>query len=132
MNLTIDRLHDPLVESRGVPITSPYAERFWLPTVGPTALWLLRWAERNTTDGAVTIDDAELAGMLGVGTGKGSRRPSLDRTLDRVVLFGCGTAPRTGLWRLRSHLAPLTQRQVEHLPERLQREHADLITALAR
>ena len=55
-NFTIERLPDPLIEEHGHHVTSRYCEEFWLPTIGPSALWLLRHVSRHTETGPYVVD----------------------------------------------------------------------------
>ena len=34
--------HDPVVDTNGHCVLSRYVEHFWLPVLGPSALWILR------------------------------------------------------------------------------------------
>ena len=47
--LGIVPLDDPLVESLGFEPRSVYAETYWLPVLGPSALWALRRLSRGQT-----------------------------------------------------------------------------------
>lgn len=60
-----------------------YAEIFWLPVLGPTAMWFLRAAHRRTHGGASAwdVEADELAGMLGVDRGQANR------TVNRLAAF---------------------------------------------
>src|SRR3546814_3891300 len=46
--LSVVEWADPVVEAAGHPVRSVYVETFWLPTLGPTAMWLLRRDRKST------------------------------------------------------------------------------------
>jgi hypothetical protein len=67
---------------------SVYAERFWLPVLGPTSLWLLRhlaWALEANQD-RVELDLGLTAQRIGLGRGEGRNSP-LQRAIRRLVNF---------------------------------------------
>lgn len=73
----------------GESLWSDYAETWWLPTVGPSALWaarrLWRWAGSPTHP--VDVKVPVLAEALGLGAGHGPNS-AVVRTVTRVVSFG--------------------------------------------
>src|SRR5436305_3785525 len=79
---------DPLIDTLGYDPRSRYVETFWLPTLGPTALLLLRHlADRfdRQPDGVqLTVSDTSHA--LGLGQRDGNSSPIL-RTLTRLSQF---------------------------------------------
>lgn len=110
----------------GYPISSTYAELFWLPILGPTAMWLLRRLDRHLAAGdesqPAVLDETTLSLSLGLGNRTGHRSP-YRRALRRIDSFGVvrtdgGTVvvPRT-LPRLRAG-------QVNRLPDALRAVHA--------
>jgi hypothetical protein len=67
---------------------SVYAERFWLPVLGPTSLWLLRhlaWCLEAGPEG-VELDLGLTAQRIGLGRGEGRNSP-LQRAIRRLVNF---------------------------------------------
>ncbi len=68
---------DPVIDVLGVDPRSWYAETFWLPTLGPTALLLLRHlADRFEREPAgVDLPVAETAAALGLGARDGEHSP---------------------------------------------------------
>ncbi len=67
---------DPVLDVLGHDPRSWYAETFWLPTLGPTALLLMRHlADRfeRTPDG-VELPVADTAAALGLGARRGTAR----------------------------------------------------------
>lgn len=122
--VVIEALHDAVLEAAGHHVSTLYAETFWLPVIGPTALWLLRLAARHTTDGPWTVDTEALGRSLGVGGGRHFGKASqLHRTFDRLKQFNCADGGWTSTWRLATHVPPLTRGRIARLPESLQREH---------
>lgn len=124
--VVIDRLADPVIEAAGQHVSSAYCETFWLPVIGPTALWLLRHAAARTADGPYAVDVEVLGKSLGVG-GAYSKSSPLHRTFDRLKRFECADGGWSTTWRLRTHLPQLPRRQLVRLPDVLQRQHADLL-----
>lgn len=65
--LTVASWDDPVVEAAGHHVRSVYVETFWLPTLGPSATWVLRrlacWLEAAT---------APVSVELGLGDGIGA------------------------------------------------------------
>jgi hypothetical protein len=108
-----------------------YVETFWLPTLGPSATWLLRrlasWLEAGTEP--VTVELTDLAAELGLGGGVGRSSPII-RTLARLAQFQAA-APAGDAFAVRRHLAPLPRRLASHLPGRLAAalEHAERASA---
>lgn len=119
--ITIARLTDPVVDRHGFSVASDYTEKFWLPTLGPTATWLLRHIAPHTEGGAeYEVDVDTLGRSVGLVDPKGEK---LAATLRRLETFGHGRQRGATHWRVRAFLAPLTRRQVDHLPEQLRHEH---------
>jgi hypothetical protein len=117
---------DPVIDAIGHDPRSPYVERFWLSVLGPSATWFLRYVVERF-DGAphgFDLDLATCAATIGLGS-RQSRTAAFPRTLSRCCQFGTArlSNPATTL-EVRRHLAPLTRRQVNRLPEPLRREHA--------
>jgi hypothetical protein len=80
--LTILPWSDPLLDTIGHDPRSSYAETFWLPVLGPTALLLLRHLATRFDDSprGVELQVAEASRALGVGDRDGSSSPIV-RTL---------------------------------------------------
>lgn len=93
--LTVAPWRDPLIEAAGHRPGTPYVETVWLAIIGPASTWgwqrLARIAAASKT--TVTIDAAELAAGLGLGTSLGRNAP-ISRTLARLEAFG--TLQRSG------------------------------------
>jgi hypothetical protein len=119
--ITITAWNDPPSNGPGHHSLSVYVELFWLPTLGPSATWLLRRSAvfllGSTED--FTLDFDWLATSLGLGRGD-SRHAPLPRAIDRLVRFNLAQrlgdehlAIRTQVPALPAHhaarLDPLTQ-----------------------
>ena len=117
--LTVITWDDPVVEAAGHHVRSVYVETFWLPTLGPSATWVLRrlacWLEAATAP--ITVDLSDLAVELGLGGGIGRSSPII-RTLARLWQFQAA-GPAGDAYAVRRFLAPLPQRLASQLPGRL-------------
>ena len=124
VTLAVVSWDDPVLERRGHDPRSEYVERFWLPILGPSTTWLLRRFARGFEEfpGGFRIDLADTSRALGLGEGTG-RNSMITRSVERACQFGM--SQRHGLDRLsvRTHLPPLTQRQLSRLPLALQHAH---------
>jgi hypothetical protein len=126
--LTIVPWPDPTIETLGHDPRSRYAETFWLPILGPTALLLLRHlaVRFDETPVGVELRVAETSQALGVGNREGSTSPIL-RTLARLEQFGLACAdPLSPTIAVRRQLPPVTRRQLGRLPMATQHQHARL------
>lgn len=117
-------LSDPVVDTLGHDPRSPYPERFWLPTLGPTALLLLRHiAYRfDRAPAGFTLELAETSRCLGLGERAGRNSP-LARSLGRIVQFDLAAEKGDGALAVRRHLPPINRRHVQRLPPSVQAEH---------
>src|SRR3954471_1983990 len=120
---------DPVIDSLGHDPRSWYAETFWLPTLGPTSLLLLRHlADRfDRAPERVTLVVAETAAALGLGTGESENAPLL-RSMGRLVQFDL--ACRAGdTFAVRRNVPPVNRRHVRRLPVALQARHDEWVAA---
>ncbi|HEX2214886.1 MAG TPA: hypothetical protein VHH12_15825 [Mycobacterium sp.] len=115
---------DPVVDTLGHDPRSPYPERFWLPTLGPTALLLLRHiAHRfDRCPGGFTLELAETARSLGLGERHGRNSP-IARSLARIVQFDLAAHGNEGTLAVRRLVPPINRRHVRRLPPAAQAEH---------
>ncbi len=125
--LTIVPWHDPVLDTIGHDPRSAYAESFWLPTIGPTALLLLRHlASRfdRAPDGIeLRVVDASQA--LGLGERDGNSSPIV-RTLARLEQFDLACHdPQSPTVAVRRYLPPVHRRHLRRLPLQLQAAHGD-------
>jgi hypothetical protein len=116
---------DPVIDTLGHDPRAPYPERFWLPTLGPTALLLLRHVAHHfdrAPDG-FTLRLAETSRCLGLGEREGRSSP-LARSLGRLVQFDLAAFEDEGTTlAVRRHVPPINRRHVRRLPPALQEEY---------
>lgn len=124
--LTITPWPDPVLDTIGYDPRSRYAETFWLPTLGPTALLLLRHLATRFEQGggAIELPVAETSHALGLGQRDGSSSPIV-RTLTRLEQFDLACTDGFTTVAVRRSLPPVQRRHVRRLPVALQAEHAD-------
>ena len=124
---------DPVVAAVGFDAFSEYVEWFWLPVLGPTATWLLRRPThhaRRCADEAsrtVPVDGRATAAALGIGWDRGRPNPFV-RALQRLEMFGLVHTTSSGL-AVRTFVPPITNQQIQRLPEHLRRAHPAWISA---
>lgn len=124
--LEIESWHDPVIDHGAHDPRSDYANTFWLPILGPSAMAvarkLMEHIERHPDGNELVVADLAcavgLAGRLYDGTpGRNSR---IVATLLRLHQFGLAQhharGQRPGLYRVRVTWPPLTMRQAERLP----------------
>jgi hypothetical protein len=116
-------LDDPVVDGLGHTADSGYSETYWLPVIGPTALWALRrlnrWLEGAPRGYPLVL--GPLARELGLGNGTGRNSPVV-RSLARLVCFGLAEV-RGGQLMVRRRVPPLAHRHVRRLPAHLVERH---------
>src|SRR5215470_12612651 len=117
---------DPVLDVIGHDPRSWYAETFWLPTLGPTALLLLRHlADRFEIDPAgVELPVADTAAALGLGPRAGQHSP-LIRSLGRLRQFELACHQTETTIAVRRTLPPVHRRHVRRLPAGLQARHEE-------
>jgi len=119
---------DPVLDVLGHDPRSWYAETFWLPTLGPTALLLLRHlADRfESSPKGIDLPVADTAAALGLGPREGSQSP-LVRSLTRLQQFELACSDGDVTIAVRTTLPPVHRRHVRRLPTGLQARHAEWI-----
>ncbi|MEW6474379.1 MAG: hypothetical protein AB1679_19170 [Actinomycetota bacterium] len=126
--LLVVPLHNPVLDTLGHHPTSPYAEQYWVPTIGPTASILHRRlaAGLDRHPDGYPVHLPTLAREIGLGAGTGRGAP-LTKSLVRLVGFNLAEIT-DGRFAVRPTLPPLTRRQAAHLPPHLaQRHHRDAL-----
>jgi hypothetical protein len=116
---------DPVIDTLGHDPRAPYPERFWLPTLGPTALLLLRHVAHrfDRSPEGFTLRLAETSRCLGLGEREGRSSP-LARSLGRLVQFDLAAFEDEGATlAVRRHVPPINRRHVRRLPPALQEEY---------
>ena len=124
--LTITPWPDPVLDTIGYDPRSRYAETFWLPTLGPTALLLLRHlaGRFERRPGAIELPVAETSHALGLGQRDGSSSPIV-RTLTRLEQFDLACSDGHTTVAVRRSLPPVQRRHVRRLPAAVQVAHAE-------
>src|SRR6476659_6150002 len=122
--LTITPWSDPIIDTLGHDPRSDYVERFWLPTLGPTTLLLLRRlaVHLDREPDGCALDVADLSQALGLGAREGTSSP-LFRSLDRLTQFDLACSPASRTYAVRRTVPPVNRRHVQRLPASLQRAH---------
>jgi hypothetical protein len=120
---------DPVIDTLGHDPRSWYAETFWLPTLGPTSLLLLRHlADRFERVDAgtqrISLVVTETAAALGLGTGTSEHAP-LMRSMSRLVQFDLACRHTEHEFAVRRLLPPVNRRHVRRLPATLQARHEE-------
>ncbi|MDQ3946908.1 MAG: hypothetical protein M3357_17480 [Actinomycetota bacterium] len=120
---------DAVIDTLGFDPRSIYCEHFWLPSLGPTALLLMRRfaACFDEYPGGTDVDLPELARSLGLGTGPGPNAP-IGRTIARLAQFDLAQ-DAGGALAVRRRLPPINRRHVRRLPVHLQRAHEEWVAA---
>jgi hypothetical protein len=124
--LTIKPWPDPIIDTLGHDPRSLYVETFWLPTLGPTALLLLRHLAHRfelRPDG-IELPVADTSQALGLGSRDGSSSPLL-RSLARLAQFELACDDGRGTVAVRRNVPPINRRHVRRLPAELQVRHAE-------
>ena len=119
---------DPVLDAIGHDPRSWYVETFWLPTLGPTALLLLRHlADRfEANPKGVDLPVADTAAALGLGPREGQQSP-LMRSLTRLQQFELACSDGDVTIAVRKTLPPVHRRHVRRLPTGLQARHAEWV-----
>jgi hypothetical protein len=119
---------DPVLDVLGHDPRSWYAETFWLPTLGPTALLLMRHlADRfEQTPEGVELPIADTAAALGLGASE-SRNSPLMRSLGRLHQFELARTENETTIEVRRALPPVQRRHVRRLPVALQSRHIEWV-----
>ncbi len=114
---------DPVLDRLGHDPRSGYVEQYWLSILGPSCLLLLRRlaAELERAPEGFDLNTVQWASELGIGM-KGGKNGPFWRAVERGCRFGAARR-NGGKLAVRRRLPPLTARQVERLPSRLQVAH---------
>lgn len=123
---------DPVIDTLGHDARSLYCELFYLPTLGPSTLFLLRRlvAMLEQEPDGFELSVVEIARSLGLGDRESRNSPTW-RSFCRLIQFDLardlGEAESTGEepgLAVRRVVPPVNQRHVRRLPEHLQSAHA--------
>lgn len=123
---------DPVLDTLGHDPRSQYVESFWLPTLGPTGVMLLRHlADRfDAEPDGYLLDVTATSLRLGLGTKMSANAP-LRRCLARLVDFEFAVHDDVASLLVRRHLPPIHPKQARRLPDPLRDDH-ERWTALER
>jgi len=115
---------DPIVDEVGFDVFSRYAEMFWLPIMGPSALWIMRRIVMGFAEfpGGYEMDTEEIALAVGLSFTQGANCP-FSRALRRCQWFGAAQSVHGGL-AVRIKLPPVSRRQIQRFPTSLKQSLA--------
>src|SRR5262245_36841825 len=115
-----------VIDTLGYDPRSRYVETFWLPTLGPTAVLLLRHlADRfDRAAGSIELTVSHTSHALGLGQRDGSSSPIV-RTLGRLAQFDLACDDGAGTVAVRRNLPPVNRRHLKRLPADVQAAHAE-------
>jgi hypothetical protein len=116
--------NDPLVDHLGHDPRSAYVERFWLPVLGPTSLWLLRniAAALEVNPGGLDLDLEHTARQIGLG-GRSGRHSPFARAVGRIVTFDLARSDAPHELAVRRFVPPLPRRHLVRLDPATQEQH---------
>lgn len=128
--ITVRPWPDPVIDTLGHDARSMYAEVFWLPTLGPSTLLLLRHlAARLTREpGGFDLPVASTSQALGLGHREGTSSPLL-RSFSRLVQFDLACGDPLEEIAVRANVPPVNRRHIRRLPADLQQAHSDWAAA---
>ena len=115
---------DPVIDTLGHDPRSLYVETFWLPTLGPTSVLLLRHLAHRfeREQGTIEVPVAATSQALGLGPREGNASP-LVKSVGRLVQFDLAFAHADGTVAVRRSLPPISRRHIHRLPEHLLAQH---------
>jgi hypothetical protein len=127
--VSVEPWADPVIDQVGHDPRSSYAERYWLPVLGPSGVLLLRHLARRFDEAprGFQVPTDELAAALGMGSRRGPSA-AFYRTVERLGAFGFVQLTGAGSLRVRRRLPPLTRRQLQRLPQGLQDTHDEWVS----
>jgi hypothetical protein len=117
---------DAVIDTIGHDPRSLYAETFWLPTLGPTALLLLRHLATKFDErpGPLELPVAQASVALGLGERAGNSSPIV-RSLARLETFELACSDGHETVAVRRNLPPVNRRHLRRLPEPVQAMHEE-------
>ena len=114
---------DPVVDEDGASVFSRYAELYWLPILGPSALWILRRIVMGFEESphGFELDCATTATDMGLRFSL-SPNNSFSRSLQRCLYFGALQVHQGGL-AVRCYLPAISKRHLQRLSPALRDGH---------
>ena len=114
---------DPVVDAAGASLFSRYVELYWLPVLGPSALWILRRIVMGfeTFPAGYELDCAATANDMGLSFTQ-SPNNSFTRSLQRCLYFGA-LQPHQGGLAVRCYLPAISKRHLQRLSPALREVH---------
>jgi hypothetical protein len=114
---------DPVVDAAGASLFSRYVELYWLPVLGPSALWILRRVVMGfeTYPEGYELDCAATANDIGLSFSQ-SPNNSFTRSLQRCLYFGA-LQPHQGGLAVRCYLPAVSKRHLQRLSPALREVH---------
>lgn len=121
---------DPVIDRLGHDPRSAYAERFWLPILGPSTYLLARRlvAGFDRSPDGFDLPLLDTAQSLGLGT-KGGRNAPFLRSIGRAITFHVCQSTGDRTLAVRRRVPPLTRVQVGRLAAPLRDEHDEWLRA---
>jgi hypothetical protein len=122
--VTVVPWDDPVVDAGGIDPRSAYVERCWLPLLGPSATWFLRFvADRlDAHPDGFPLDLDGTARAIGLG-GLGSRHSPFRRAILRCGRYGLVRHVGPDTLAVRRAVTPIPHRHVGRLPPAVQDLH---------
>lgn len=116
---------DPVIDTLGHDPRSIYVETYWLPTLGPTSLLLLRHLAAcfELHPSGLQLDVASTAQQLGLGRRDGASSP-LVRSLGRLEQFDLACHSGDD-YAIRVTVPPINRRHLRRLPDALRLQHEE-------
>ena len=114
---------DPVVDDGGASVFSRYVELYWLPILGPSALWILRRMVMGfeSFPHGYALDCASTATDMGLRFSP-SPNNSFSRSLQRCLYFGALQVHQGGL-AVRCYLPAISKRHLQRLSPALREGH---------
>lgn len=122
-NIVVVPWNDPVVDEGGASVFSRYAELYWLPILGPSALWILRRMVMGFESFPLgyELDCATTATDMGLRFSP-SPNNSFSRSLQRCLYFGALQLHQGGL-AVRCYLPAISKRHLQRLSPALREGH---------
>jgi hypothetical protein len=123
---------DPTLDSSGHDPRSFYVERFWLPLLGPTSVFLLRnmAASFESQPDGFDLEFAPTATQIGLGRKNGNWSP-MQRSLRRLITLGLAAARDERALMVRRFLPIVSPRFADKLTKELREEHDRWLATVA-